>query len=324
MTCSKQAAYGWKKSEIHCHTNHSDGFQTVEELVSKAKELDISYLAITDHNTMSATERIEELEKTYGIHLIRGIEWTTFYGHMLTLGYDHLTAINWSNVGPTSIEDSIKEVKKEGAIVGIAHPYQIGAPFCTGCYWEYEMLNLDHYDFIEVWNGEDPHRSKKNKLAFEKWTELLNHGAKIAATCGRDWHRTETTKKLSSLYLYLPDNATTNDVKRAIKNGHSYISIGPKIEMVAEGTCVSGDTISLFNQRSMKVQLGIFEYNDNYTIVLDSNVGAIYRSECEGTFNKEVHVQTVTDTQQITWLRLLIYSSRKELIAFTNPIYVEV
>lgn len=323
-TSSKDVTYAWKKSEIHCHTNHSDGFQTVEELVYKAKELEISFLAITDHNTMSATEKIEELEEKYGIHLIRGIEWTTFYGHMLTLGYDHLTAINWSKVGPTSIEESIKEVKNEGAIVGIAHPYQIGSPFCTGCYWEFETLNLDHFDFIEVWNGENPHKSKINKLAFEKWTELLNNGVRISATCGRDWHVTETTKQLAFLHLYLPENATTVDVKRAIKNGNSFISLGPKLEFYAENKCVSGDTISVVNQDSIKVQLGISDYNDSYTIVLDSNLGAVYRKEFMGCINQEVEIQTMFDSQQVTWIRLLIYSTHRDLIAFTNPIYFEV
>lgn len=324
VTSSKQNTYDWKKSEIHSHTNHSDGSQSIEELVNKARELDISYLAVTDHNTMSATENIAELEKAYGVRLIRGIEWTTFYGHMLTLGYDHLTAINWSRVGPNSIEESIKEVKKEGAIVGIAHPYQIGSPFCTGCYWEYDMSDLNHYDFLEVWNGEDPHRSKINKLAFDKWTELLNHGAKIGATYGRDWHQTETTKQVAALYLYLPEQATLYDIKRAIKNGHSYISMGPRINMYANEHCISGDTISLSEKRSMMLDFEITEYNDSYTIVLDSNIGAIYRHECTGAINKKIKVEKTFGRQHLTWLRLLIYSSRKELIAFTNPIYIEV
>lgn len=324
VTSSKQKSHTWQKSEIHCHTNHSDGLQTVDELVNKAKELGISYLAITDHNTMSATERIQELEDTYGIRLIRGIEWTTFYGHMLTLGYDRLTAINWSNVGPTSIEDSIKKVKKEGAIVGIAHPFQIGSPFCTGCYWEYETKDLDQYDFIEVWNGENPHRSKINKRAFEKWTELLNNGSRIAATCGRDWHVTETTKQLASLYLYLPENATTDDVKRAIKKGNSYISMGPKIEFYAKDNYISGDALKVLEDSSITVQIEVSEYNSLYTIVLDSNLGEIYRKECEGSLHQEVDIKPIMDLQQISWIRLLIYSTRKELIVFTNPIFLEV
>lgn len=320
---SKNSAYSWKRSEIHCHTNHSDGVQTVEELVSKAKELNISCLAITDHNTMSATEKLEQLEATYGVKLMRGIEWTTFYGHMLTLGYDQLTAINWSNVGPTSIEESIQEVKKEGAIVGIAHPYQLGSPFCTGCYWEYETLNLDYYDFIEVWNGETPHISRINKAAFETWTELLNQGARIPATCGRDWHVNETSKQLAFLYLYLPENPTIVDMRQAIKRGNSFVSMGPKIEFNAANEYISGDVLSVHNQDQINVQIDISEYNDSYAIVIDSNVGAVYRSDCEGDIRQTVEVKTNIDSQQVNWIRLLVYSDRRELIAFTNPIYFE-
>lgn len=39
-------------SDLHMHTTYSDGKLTPEELVAKAKEAGLSYMAITDHDTV--------------------------------------------------------------------------------------------------------------------------------------------------------------------------------------------------------------------------------------------------------------------------------
>ena len=66
-----------KKYDLHCHTSFSDGILSPEELVSRAKTKDVSVLAITDHDTVSAYPRaIAEAEQS-NIELITGIELST-------------------------------------------------------------------------------------------------------------------------------------------------------------------------------------------------------------------------------------------------------
>ena len=42
--------------ELHCHTVHSDGSFTPEELVKAAKARGLSGIALTDHNTASGAQ----------------------------------------------------------------------------------------------------------------------------------------------------------------------------------------------------------------------------------------------------------------------------
>ncbi len=307
----------WIKSEIHCHTDHSDGSQTVKQLIEKAEELGIECLAITDHNTMSAIEELQSLTLKTTPMIVKGIEWTTFYGHLLTLGYDNITRLNWGHAGPLTLEQHITEIKKEKAIVGIAHPFRPGSPFCTGCYWEYEMKDLEQIDFIEVWNGENPHRDKFNQKAFTLWTNLLNEGHQIAATTGRDWHHSTTSNLFASLYLKVPEQFTTNDVKEAIKSGRSYISLQPKINFTLNEEFVPGDQIKRSQLEKLHLNLDIDDADESYIVVIDSNVGELYKETCN-------RIDASMDSfEDLTYVRACVYSSASnDLIAFTNPIYL--
>ena len=60
--------------ELHCHTRVSDGYYNVEETIKLAKEKDIEYMAITDHDTTSGTEEAIKCGEKYGVNIIHGIE----------------------------------------------------------------------------------------------------------------------------------------------------------------------------------------------------------------------------------------------------------
>ena len=60
--------------ELHCHTLHSDGDFSVKELQEAAKENHLSLIALTDHNTMSGWDELDDSV----VPAIRGIEWTTY------------------------------------------------------------------------------------------------------------------------------------------------------------------------------------------------------------------------------------------------------
>jgi predicted metal-dependent phosphoesterase TrpH len=44
------------KGDLHCHTLHSDGENSVEDIVRHAVGLGLDYLAVTDHNTTTHHE----------------------------------------------------------------------------------------------------------------------------------------------------------------------------------------------------------------------------------------------------------------------------
>jgi predicted metal-dependent phosphoesterase TrpH len=60
--------------DLHSHTTESDGTLTPAELVSLAKGLGLSAIAITDHDTFAGYEKAEALAAAAGLDMLRGIE----------------------------------------------------------------------------------------------------------------------------------------------------------------------------------------------------------------------------------------------------------
>ena len=77
--------------DLHSHTVHSDGSDTVKEILEEANQANLSYLSITDHNSVDAYFELDKFDvKTlFKGFLIPGVEITTTYqGEIIeVLGY---------------------------------------------------------------------------------------------------------------------------------------------------------------------------------------------------------------------------------------------
>lgn len=62
------------KADLHSHTFYSDGKFSPSELVKKAKNLGLKYLAITDHDNVDAIEEASNTGKEIGLEIIPGVE----------------------------------------------------------------------------------------------------------------------------------------------------------------------------------------------------------------------------------------------------------
>jgi len=60
--------------DLHTHTTASDGTFTPTELVKHAKEIGLSAIAITDHDTIAGLEEAVTAGKEFGVEVIRGCE----------------------------------------------------------------------------------------------------------------------------------------------------------------------------------------------------------------------------------------------------------
>ena len=60
--------------DFHIHTNYSDGKLSVDETMRVAYENKLSKIAITDHDSVLAIPRAQELALQYGIDFVPGIE----------------------------------------------------------------------------------------------------------------------------------------------------------------------------------------------------------------------------------------------------------
>lgn len=67
--------------DLHCHTKLSDGSLGIEEIIDQAKRTDISWLSITDHDTMSSFSRSDILGERAGVSILHGVELSAWDKH---------------------------------------------------------------------------------------------------------------------------------------------------------------------------------------------------------------------------------------------------
>jgi hypothetical protein len=81
------------KADLHTHTNYSDGIFTPAELVRRAKQKGLQYIAVTDHDNVEGIAEAVETGKEAGIEIIPGVELSTEYKgrevHILGYFFDY-------------------------------------------------------------------------------------------------------------------------------------------------------------------------------------------------------------------------------------------
>jgi len=78
------------RADLHCHTLFSDGTLMPSQLLHLAKEIGLSGIAITDHDTIDAYSQAPAIAKQLGILLGCGVEFSSVFQKMNVhvLGYD--------------------------------------------------------------------------------------------------------------------------------------------------------------------------------------------------------------------------------------------
>ena len=180
---------------LHIHSTYSDGRVKFDELIKQAKELNLKYYSITDHNSIEGYKHLEKMPDG----LITGVEFDCFFDLNLPhiLGYNVDINNPKLNALTAEFEKGIMEVPKRilssrnpkkvidaihsaGGIAVLAHP-------C--CYW---CLSLDRFiqklvkmglDGVEVYYPYDRitrivkfHSRKTVKKLAEKYNLLLTGG----------------------------------------------------------------------------------------------------------------------------------------------------
>jgi len=79
-----------RRADLHNHTTFSDGDATPAELVARAKELDLTALGVTDHDTISGLPDALLAGESQGVEIICGMEMTLSFAEPLFTGSLHL------------------------------------------------------------------------------------------------------------------------------------------------------------------------------------------------------------------------------------------
>jgi len=108
----------WSKADLHLHSIHSDGADSVRAIVEHiANETDLRVAALTDHDRLDSSWEAHHLAERYGIEMVVGQEVTTNRGHLLAL------FIQERIPSGLSIPETSAAVHEQGGLAILAHPF---------------------------------------------------------------------------------------------------------------------------------------------------------------------------------------------------------
>lgn len=163
--------------DMHIHTNLGSICSQLgpDELLNRARELEIDAICVTDHHSHRGADKMIEYAKESGYPVFRGVEIYTNLGDMLVFGLKRETKYHL-----TTFDELVAMAEADGAVIIPSHP-------CRG--WDPKHRHnhsfprevLGHIVAIETHNGANKARS--NELAQAVAEELGLRG-----TGGSDAH----------------------------------------------------------------------------------------------------------------------------------------
>ena len=293
----QQTAGGARPGErlgvVHVHTIASDGSGTVPEVIAAARQADLSFVAITDHNVSMKASDVTSARLDFSV--ISGEEFSAAGGHYLALGIP----FGWQRPASPAPDALMAASHAVGAFNVIAHPFHTNIPWT---HW-----NTSDFDGMEIWNEDEIWRRDhiidlfdalllywvNDQLAmvrlartpprnFEKWDELLAQRP-VVGTCGTDAHAKVRLTRTSFLRFpgYVPDflvarehvllgpaanggnpsQASATEILDALRHGHAFCALdalypaGGYVAKVSSGAASGGpgDFITWANSGTIHV-----------------------------------------------------------------------
>ena len=131
--------------DLHMHTDHSSDCATpVNVLLATARDEGLGAIAVTDHNEVSGAHDARAKAEEYGVKVIVGEEvMTAHQGEVIGLFIEEKIPRGMS------LEETIAEIKRQGGIVYVPHPFDRMHSVPD---YEHLLEVVEDVDAIEVFN----------------------------------------------------------------------------------------------------------------------------------------------------------------------------
>ncbi len=226
----------WYKGDLHAHSEHSDGQNTVEEIVNYTRQIGLDYFALTDHNTISHWDELARLNDRSPL-LIAGEEITMYGGHANVWGLD--SWIDFRGSDAERVQRLVEDANARGSMFSINHP---DSPIP----WKHD--DVRGYQAVEVWNA--PWRWF-NEPALLRWEGHLKLGERMVAVGGSDSHCVPPAVMTQPngpgepcTWVYVEGPLTERSVISAVERGRVFISEGPTGPFIE--LCADADSDGVF------------------------------------------------------------------------------
>ena len=325
---------GWYQGDMHSHTAQSDGFcpslsgRRVPcpefKLAEAAAARKLDFVAFTDHNTTSTYNSLAQWQPYFDtLLLVRGREITTFRGHANVYGTSEFIdfRIGEQDRSPNSM---LAEAHRLGAIVSINHPAAPSGEKCMGCGWKWlPQTDFSHVDAIEVINGPDA-ETEYSGIPF--WQERLNAGFRITGIGGSDDHSSATGGRSpvgSPATVVYARQLSEPAILEGVRAGHVFIKTqgpdGPNVSFTAESEnlrVMMGDRMTAAAGQQLRFSAEVTGIG-SIEVVQDGKVSP----QLSGA-NPDSARFTISSDGRRHWYRINVRSAEGQLLALTNPIYV--
>lgn len=208
----------WYRGDCHLHSWYSDGRRTPAEIAALARAAGLDFINSAEHNTHAAHAHWADAAGD-DLLVLLGEEVTTRNGHVLAVGTDPGTFVDWRyRARDNRFGRFARRIRQAGGLVVPAHPHAT----CIGCNWKF---GFGEADAVEVWNG--PY-TPDDEVSLADWDGSLAVAARgggrwTPAIGGSDAHR-DPDPVGAPQTVVLADDLSRRAVLDGIRAGRCYIA----------------------------------------------------------------------------------------------------
>ncbi|MFG3169413.1 CehA/McbA family metallohydrolase [Streptomyces sp. NPDC048200] len=226
----------WYRGDCHLHSWYSDGRRTPAEIAALARAAGLDFINSSDHNTHSSHPHWAD-QAGDDLLILLGEEITTRNGHVLALGTDPGTFVDWRyRARDNRFGKFARRVREAGGLVVPAHPHAT----CIGCGWKF---GFGEADAVEVWNG--PY-TPDDEIALADWDNMLvaavrsgGHGW-LPAMGNSDAHR-DPDQVGTPQTVVLAEDLTREAVQAGLRAGRSYVAESQLVSLAFTASGARGE-----------------------------------------------------------------------------------
>jgi hypothetical protein len=235
---------GWRRGELFAYSNYGQGTESVGELVKRAEQLGLDFLAITDRNTMDAC--LDSEFHSDKVVLIPAMTWGDAERGVALLYGPRTLPMSAETYG--ALEGVARLVQAQGGVVAAAHPCFPKEP------WQWGVTPLNA---VQVWSRtwreippitlaalrEELQERREGELVYSMaraagtpelsangqaelfWNNELLRGLKASPIGGSRTGSSKVPMASPVTYVYAPEKSV-NGILAGLRQGRTFVSDG--------------------------------------------------------------------------------------------------
>jgi hypothetical protein len=227
---AKGRGRAWYRGDCHIHSWYSDGRRTPAQIAALARAAGLDFINSAEHNTHASHAHWADAADD-DLLILLGEEVTTRNGHVVALGTDPGTFVDWRyRARDNRFGHCARRIRRAGGLVVPAHPHAT----CVGCGWRF---GFGEADAVEVWNGP---WTPDDEVSLADWDSALA----LAVRTGRRWvpamgssdaHR-DPDPVGTPQTVVLADDLTRPAILDGIRAGRSYVAESQDVSLSFSAT----------------------------------------------------------------------------------------